>query len=357
MIDRTFRAARLLWERSPDRELPEVSRSGDRSHRRSLRRRSCRAAVAGLCLAATAPGSAIVGGGLYDFIVQTNCVYVAEQQDTRTPYWALERVPVFGAASARGYIRTVDQPDVIDFTSSDPSVVPAPPRLQAIGAVGGVKYQQTQLTIQIKAPSSPRDVTLTAKGQPKFDVGTATRLGQGASDTMKLRVYPPQAIASVDLSPTPLPGGYRDGERITVTIRLAQKHPLPTSLIVVERPTYETATGERRAAAISNWSGGSAQGAKQFSVAGNQNSITFSFDARFPDDAKTSRGSSPAAPYTTSLTMPVQIRASSQSCPNIVKAASAKTVTIPLQKPVSLPNLQKESPLPVVPTIRPRVGD
>ncbi|HEX7035194.1 MAG TPA: hypothetical protein VF210_05440 [Pseudomonadales bacterium] len=314
------------------------------------------AIAAGICLAASsAPVAAIVGGGLYDFIVQTNCVFVEEQQDTRTPYWARERIPVFGAANARGYVRTVDQPDIIDFTSSDPAVVPAPPRLQAIGAIGGVGYQQTEVTLTIKAPNSPRDVTITAKGQPKLDIGTVTRLGQGASDTMKLRVYPPQSIASVSLSPTPPPGGYRDGERVTVTVRLAQKHPLPTSRIVVDQPTYETAAGGRRTAPIRGWSSSGGQGPKELTVAGNRDTITFSFETRFPEDAKTSRLSSPAAPLTTALTMPVRIQSSSPNCPNIVKSTSAKTLTIPMQKPVPIPVLQKESPAPVLPSIRPRV--
>src|SRR5690606_10061815 len=138
----------------------------------------------GTSLPAHAQLKGLTGSGLYDFLIQTNCFAVSEQADTRTPNWLCNgtypdnRVPILAPGTAKGIVRTVDLADQVSFFSSNPAVVQAPAKIQAVGAIGGVPYQPTDVFFTIKAPSAPTNVDITAEGSATSVVGTVAQLGQ-----------------------------------------------------------------------------------------------------------------------------------------------------------------------------------
>ena len=314
-----------------------------------------RATATGLLCVASAPAPAdylqgVTGSGLYDFLIKTNCFALPEQQDTRTPYWLIDntypgnRIPVFSPGQARGYIRTVDIADQIIFFSSNPAVIPPPPKLQAVGAIGGVRYQQTQVFFDISnLVQRPTDITITAQGTITSVVSAATRLGKPKTSTADLRVYPPQTIKSAALAPARTTA-YAEGEQVTLNVGLAWKMPVATTYVEIGMPEYQTAAGGKFVARLEPWHSGTTYGSKRIDIGPNVTSASLSFTVPFPKDAAVQR----LSPVTlaTSLTIPVRLHSASRTCPELAANPSPHTVVIRVQKMLQMPKPQSSTPLP-----------
>lgn len=287
------------------------------------------------------PGHAqnpVTGGGMYDFLIQTNCFVVRKQQDTGTPSWISDgtypenRVPLLAAAPATGIVRTVDLPDQIAFFSSHPTVVVPPPKVQAVGAIGGVPYQPTNVPITVKSPRQPTDVTVTAQGSRTSVVGSAIQLGQPKRVERKFRVYPPQAFKSAVLAPVKTVP-YTRGERLRIDLRLAWKIPFATTVVEVRLPTYTTTKGETRSAQLPEWKHGSGYVPKRLTVMPNTDQVAFEFAAPFPPDASAQK-LGPAA-VQTSLVVPIRLVSEAPACPGLAGNPRSSDVTVRVQQPLA----------------------
>ncbi len=277
-------------------------------------------------LGAGPPASAqlkgITGSGLYDFLIQTNCFALSEQQNTRTPWWVYDdtypdnRVPLLAAGTAKGIVRTVDLPDQVTFLSSNPAVIKPPPKIQAVGAIGGVPYQQTDVYFTINAPSRPTDVDITAVGSSTSVIGAVASLGQAKRVERGFRVYPPQKIKSAAITPartTP----FGDGEKVRIDVDLAWKIPVATATVVIGQPVYENIHGQKVQARLPEWKFGYDYAENRYLVRPNIDKISFEFVARFPSDAKVERVG-PIA-LNASFVVPVEITTEDYvGCPSLV---------------------------------------
>lgn len=301
-------------------------------------------------------GPSLTGGGLYDFLIQTNCIYLQEQTDTRTPFWAFSgpypdgRVPLFGPGTARGYVRTIDLADQITWESSQPTIIPPPPKIQAVGAIGGVKYQQTEVFFTIKTPSRITDVDITAVGSVDSVTGAAVKLGQPTRVTRKFRVYPPQKISKVTLSPTKQ--FYADGDRLRIEVELAGKIPYSTTKLYVRQPQYKNTNGGTNNQQLPEWQGANNLGEKAIDVPENATKVAFEFVARFPSSARVEQAS--PMYQRTSLTIPVQLKSASSSCPELVTNPTTEEVRYDMVRPLNADFGAKPAsslPVPVQPAV------
>lgn len=278
----------------------------------------------------------LTGGGLYDFLIQTNCFALSAQADTRTPHWVFDntypdnRVPLLASGSAKGIVRTIDLADQVTFTSSKPAVIQTPGTIQAVGAIGGVPYQQTDAYFTIKAPAAVTDVDITAQGSVNSLVGTAVNLGQPKRVTRKFRVYPPQRIKAATLSPS-RPAPYREGERLRIDVTVPWKIPISTATVVIGQPMYKNANGQDVRAGLPEWQVGSTFGEKRIPLAPNSDRVSFEFVARFPANAAVEK----VAPtiIKTSLVVPVQLTTDTYvPCPDLVTQPRTAEVRYSMQK-------------------------
>lgn len=345
-------------------------------HRRSEPRRrprrrmkSKRIAMALLLLAPGIGGPAhaqlkgLTGSGLYDFLIQTNCFAVSAQADTRTPYWLFDgtypdnRVPLLAAGTAKGIVRTVDLADQVSFSSSHPSIVQPPPKIQAVGAIGGVPYQPTEVFFTIKAPSRPTDVDVTAEGSATSVVGAVASLGQPKRVTRKFRVYPPQKISKAVIAPAK--SAYADGERLRIEVTLPWSIPFSTAEVRIGQPVYKNASGQDVRAWLPEWKAGNGYAAKRLPVPPNGNKVTFEFAAGFPSDAKAEK----VGPviHQASFTVPVELTTDGYSCPGLITNPRTAEVRYTVQKRLDV-NLDARpagalpGPVQQVPAIRPGSG-
>lgn len=302
-------------------------------------------------LPANAQGISITGGGLYDFLIQTNCFAASAQADTRTPYWISDgtypgnRVPLLATGTAKGIIRTIDLPDQVSFISSNPAVIPPPAKIQAVGAIGGVNYQPTDVYFTVNAPSRPTDVDITAVGPTKSIVGAVVDLGQAKRVTRKFRVYPPQKISKATIAPTK-PAPYIAGERLRVEVALPWKIPFSTTTVVIGRPVYKNRGGSTVSAALPEWKNGAYFQPKRIAVPPNTDKVSFDFVARFPSDAAVER----LGPMSvkTSLAVPVQLTTENYvPCPGLVANPRSVEISYSMQKRIDV-NLEAKpaTPLP-----------
>lgn len=315
----------------------------------------------GAGMPANAELKGITGSGLYDFLIQTNCFAVAEQADTRTPYWIFDgtypdnRVPLLAAGTAKGIVRTVDMADQVSFFSSNPAVVQTPAKIQAVGAIGGVPYQQTETYFTIKAPSRPTDVDITAEGSATSVIGTVARLGKPKRVTRHFRVYPPQKISSAAIAPAKTT--YADGERLRIEVTLPWKIPFSTTTVVIGRPVYKNAGGHDVRAQFPEWKAANVYADKRLRVPPNSDKVSFEFVARFPSDVK-------MEPVGTifrkaSFTVPVALETDDYvPCPGLVTNPRSAEVRYAMQKRLDVdldakPASSLPSQIQQVPSIRP----
>lgn len=278
-----------------------------------------------------------MGSGLYDFLIQTNCYAVSAQSDTRTPDWISDgtypnnRVPLLAAGTSTGIVRTVDLADQVTFFSSNPAVMPPPPKIQAVGAIGGVGYQPTKVYFTINAPSRPTNIDITAQSSVNSVVGTVAQLGQPKRVTRKFRVYPPQRISKTTLGPAK-PAPYSEGERLRIDVTLRWKIPFSTTTVVIGQPVYKNKTGHTRSAKLPEWeTGGGFHEPKRISVPPNTNKVSFDFVARFPSDAAVER----MGPLSvrTLFAVPVQLTTEDfLPCPGLVTSPKSAEIKYAMQR-------------------------
>lgn len=301
----------------------------------------------GAGLPANAQGISITGGGLYDFLIQTNCFAVSAQQDTRTPYWISDgtypgnRVPLLATGTAKGIVRTIDLPDQVSFISSNPAVIPPPPKIQAVGAIGGVKYQPTDVYFTIKTPSRPTDIDIIAVGPTKSIVGAVVDLGQPKRVKRKFRVYPPQRISKAIIGPAKA-SPYTVGERLRIDVTLPWKIPFSTATVVIGKPLYQNRSGNTVGANLPEWKSGSSYRPKLITVPPNTNNVSFEFAAQFPSDAAIESLGQLA--YKTSLVVPVQLRTENHQCSGLVTNPKSAEISYTVQKRRELPTRPATSP-------------
>jgi hypothetical protein len=326
--------------------------------RTDLPRRLIQAALAllvtlGAGLSAHAQGISITGGGLYDFLIQTNCFAVSAQANTRTPSWISDgtypgnRVPLLATGTAKGIIRTIDLPDQVSFISSNPAVIPPPPKIQAVGAIGGVKYQPTDVYFTIKSPSRPTDVDITAVGPTKSIVGAVVDLGQPKLVKRKLRVYPPQKISKATIGSAKA-APYSAGNQLRIDVTLPWKIPFSTTTVVVGKPLYQNRGGYTVSLNLPEWKDGSHHQPKMIDVPPNTNKVSFDFVAQFPSDAAVESLGQLA--FKTSLVVPVQLKTRVPSCAGLVIDPSSVEVRYTMQKRRVL---APKDPLPSKPDAEP----
>lgn len=325
------------------------------------------AALALLTVGAGLPADAqvkgLTGSGLYDFLIPTNCFALSEQANTRTPYWLTDgtypdnRVPLLATGNAKGIIRTVDLADQVSFHSSNPGVIPAPAKIQAVGAIGGVNYQPTDVWFNVKAPARPTNVDITARGSASSVIGAVAQLGQAKSVTRRFRVYPPQKISKATIGPGK-PAPYVDGERLRVDVALPWRIPFSTATVVVEQPVYKDRNGRDVRARLPEWKAGNGYAAQRIPVPPNSNKVSFEFVARFPSDAAAER----FGPMflKTSFTMPVRLTTENHvPCSGLVANPKSAQLGYTMQRRLDV-SLQAEPatslPAPVQQVPRPRPG-
>lgn len=308
------------------------------------------ALLMGTALPAQAQLKGLTGSGLYDFLVQTNCVALSEQQDTRTPDWITDgtypnnRVPLLAAGMAQGIVRTVDLPDQVKFFSSNPAVIEAPAKIQAVGAIGGVPYQPTDVFFTVNASSRPRDVDITAVSSTTTVIGAVARLGQPTRVTRKFRVYPPQRISKAATVPA-RKRTYEDGEQVRIEVILPWRIPISTATVVIGRPVYQNAQGEEVRAYAAEWREGNAyHREKRIAVPPNTNKVTFEFTAEFPSDAKVKRVT--PIDLNTSFVVPIQLTSEHHArCPGLITDPMAAEVSYSVHKRLNV-SLQAKPALP-----------
>ncbi|HEX2139528.1 MAG TPA: hypothetical protein VHG33_07445 [Woeseiaceae bacterium] len=319
----------------------------------------------GAALPAEAQVNALTGSGLYDFLIPTNCFALSEQADTRTPYWLSDgtypdnRVPLLATGNARGIVRTVDLADQVSFHSSNPRVIPAPAKIQAVGAIGGVNYQPSDVWFTVKAPSRPTNVDITAQGSVNSVIGAVAQLGQAKRVTRKFRVYPPQKISKATIGPEK-PAPYADGERLRIDVALPWKIPVSTATVVIGQPVYKDRNGRDVRARLPEWKAGSTYTAKRIAVPPNGNKVSFDFVARFPSDAASER----LGPMLlkTSFVVPVQLTTENHvPCTGLVTNPKSAQVGYTMQRrmDVSLqakPATSLPAPIQQAPLPRPATG-
>ena len=308
----------------------------------------------------------VTGTGLYDFLIQTNCFALSAQQDTRTPYWITDgtypdnRVPLLATGTAKGIVRTVDLADQVKFFSSNPAVVQAPAVIQAVGAIGGVPYQPTDVWFTIKPPSRPMDVDVTAVSSVTSVIGAVAQLGQPTRVTRKFRVYPPQKISKAAIVPartTP----YGDGERVRIDVTLPWRIPISTATVVIGQPVYTNTQGREVRARLPEWKVGNAFVEKRIAVPPNADRVSFEFVARFPSDAKVER----VGPIglNASFRVPVELTGEHYSpCPGLVTNPKSSEVSYRMAKRLDVelqakPAIPRPSSVQQVPLPRPGSSD
>ena len=309
-----------------------------------------RLALATLLMGAAVPAKAqvhITGSGLYDFLIQTNCFAVSAQANTRTPSWITDgtypdnRVPLLASGTTEGIVRTVDLADQVSFFSSNPAVIPPPAKIQAVGAIGGINYQPTNVHFTIKAPSRPTNVDITAKGSVNSAIGTIAQLGQAKSVTRKFRVYPPQKISKATIGPAKA-APYAAGERLRIDVTLPWKIPFSTATVVIGKPLYQNRSGNTVSANLPEWKNGSSHHPKLITVPPNTNKVSFDFVAQFPSDAAVESLGQLA--YKTSLVVPVQLRTENHQCSGLVTNPRSAEIGYTVQKLRALPTRPATSP-------------
>lgn len=212
-------------------------------------------AASTLVLVGTGAGPAAAGmGGIYDFMVQTNCLRLPEQSDLRTPYWSHQRVPLFAPGQARLYARTIRDTDRVTFVSDRPNVIPPLGPVQLIGEVGGIPYQQTMATLALSDPglTRPVDVRIVANSGNRSDRALSKiDLGNHGTDR-EFRVFPRMHIERVEVLPRkPV---YEPGEQITLNLRLPWSTPISTVRAQFGQPTARIG-GSEVAAGYPEWNG------------------------------------------------------------------------------------------------------
>lgn len=321
--------------------------------------------TAGGGLPAHAQVQALTGSGLYDFIIPTNCIALSEQENTRTPYWVSDgtypgnRVPLLATGNAKGIVRTVDLADQVTFFSSNPAVILPPAKIQAVGAIGGIKYQPTDVWFTVKAPSRPTNIDITAVGSVNSAIGAVSRLGQDKRVTRKFRVYPPQSISKMTLGPvTSTP--YADGARLRVDVNLRWKIPVSTATVLIGQPVYKDRNGRNVRADLPEWKTGSTYAPQRIAVPPNGNQVSFEFVARFPSDAAVERFG--PLGVKTSLTVPVQLVTENHvPCTGLVTNPKSAQVGYTMQRRINAslqadPAVTLPAPIQQAPLARPRPG-
>lgn len=294
--------------------------------------------TAGTSLPAHAQLQGLTGSGLYDFLIQTNCFALSEQTNTRTPNWVFDgtypdnRVPLLAPGTAKGIVRTVELADQVSFFSSNPAVIHAPNKIQAVGAIGGVRYQPTEVFFSIKTPSAPTNVDVTAEGSVTSVVGAVAQLGQPKRVTRKFRVYPPQKINRAALVPQKTT--YQDGERLRIEVTLPWKIPISTAQVVIGQPVYKNANGIDVRAQLQEWRTGSAYAAKHLPVPPNSDKVSFEFVAQLPSDARMEQ----VGPTfrKASFKVPVELKVNAASCPELVTNPKTAEVRYEIQKRIDV---------------------
>lgn len=311
-----------------------------------------RLALALLIMGAGLPANAqyvkgVTGAGLYDFLIPTNCFAVSAQSNTRTPYWLTDgtypdnRVPLLATGTSTGIVRTVDLADQVSFLSSNPAVIPPPAKIQAVGAIGGVGYQPTNVNFRIQEPARPTDVDVTAVGSVNSVIGMASRLGQPKRVVRKFRVYPPQKISKATIAPAK-PAPYKEGERLRVDVALPWKIPFSTTTVVIGMPVYKNVGGSAVSARLPEWKTSSGTYLpRQIDVPPNANTVGFEFAARFPSDAAVER----LAPVTVqaSFSVPVQLKT---HCQGLTTNPTSVDISYKMQKSMNMPTQPATSPAP-----------
>lgn len=319
----------------------------------------------GAGLPAHAQMQALTGSGLYDFIIPTNCIALSEQENTRTPYWVSDgtypgnRVPLLATGNAKGIVRTVDLADQISFFSSNPAVILPPAKIQAVGAIGGIKYQPTDVWFTVNAPSRPTNIDITAVGSVNSAIGAVSRMGQAKRVTRKFRVYPPQSISETTLGPaTATP--YGDGARLRVDVNLRWKIPVSTATVVIGQPVYKDRNGRNVRADLPEWQAGSTYAPQRIAVPPNRNKVSFEFVARFPSDAAVERFG--PLSLKTSLIVPVQLVTENHvPCMDLVTNPKSAQVGYTMQRRMNAslqakPGATLPAPVRPAPLARPRPG-
>lgn len=306
----------------------------------------------------------LTGGGLYDFLIQTNCFAMSAQSDTRTPYWLFDetypdnRVPLFATGNAKGIVRTINLADQVSFFSSNPAVVLPPAKIQAVGAIGGVMYQPTDVWFAVKAPSRPVDIDITAVGSTNSVAGAVAQLGQAKRMTRNFRVYPPQKISKATIGPNKQ-GLYTDGERLRIEVTLPWKIPVSTVTVAIGQPVYKDRNGADVSARLPEWKANGGYMPKRISVPPNSNKVSFEFVARFPSNAAVKQFQ--AVFLTTSFSVPVVLKSESGACPGLVTNPASVQVRYGMQKPSNVglqanPAVNLPAPVQQVPLARPGSG-
>lgn len=180
--------------------------------------------------------------GLFDYLVLTNCVHLSHQHASfHAPLWPWEApTPVF-PGTAKLKARTISAPDLVNFMSTAPHIIPHRMNVQLIGQKEGLGYQWTDTFIEIKEPGAPQVVHI--KGTGKYilpnvlnTISDALYAAVGnARKGLALKVYPREQLVDVKLVPDkPV---YEIGDSVEVVAEFA--YPLPPEVPGLFEATVE----------------------------------------------------------------------------------------------------------------------